>query len=95
MFPVACGRTWQPVISLLGDAPAIYSRAVGVWKMESATSSAATAASVPKIIKFGFKDYSTQQKKRFAVCNVCSAKISDTSSTTSNFIRHFRLHKEK
>ena len=47
-------------------------------------------AARPKMIKFGFKDYivDDSKKKRIAVCEVCSSKISDAITTTSNFFRH-------
>lgn len=62
--------------------------------MDTATTTPAPAPD-PRTIKFGFRDYTYTAKKRTAVCNICSAKISDSSATTSNFIRHFKLHSEK
>ena len=58
----------------------------------------AAASVTPKIVKFGFKDYVVDDanKKRTAVCRVCSIKISDTTTTTSNFIRHYKkTHRER
>ncbi|KAI9538357.1 hypothetical protein NQZ68_016399 [Dissostichus eleginoides] len=58
----------------------------------------AAASVTPKIVKFGFKDYVVDDanKKRTAVCRVCSMKISDTTTTTSNFIRHNKkTHRER
>ena len=51
---------------------------------------------IPKIIHFGYKEYTTTQNKRGATCKICNVKITDLPSTTSNFIRHFRTaHKER
>ena len=54
------------------------------------TGAAVMEAPRPKIIQFGFKDYivDDSKKKRTAVCMVCSSKISDAITTTSNFFRH-------
>ena len=67
--------------------------------LEAGASVDMAAVSVtPKIVKFGFKDYVVDDanKKRTAVCRVCSIKISDTTTTTSNFIRHYKKpHRER
>ncbi|KAI9542119.1 hypothetical protein NQZ68_023702 [Dissostichus eleginoides] len=57
----------------------------------------AAASVTKKIVKFGFKDYVVDDanKKRTAICRVCSIKISDTTTTTSNFIRHYKNPTEK
>ena len=57
----------------------------------------AAASVTPQIVKFGFKDYVVDDaNKRTAVCSVCSIKISDTTTTTSNFIRHYKkTHRER
>lgn len=53
-------------------------------------------STIPRIVQFGFKEYSTTLTKRGATCNICNIKITDTASTTSNFIRHFRTaHRER
>ncbi|XP_056598289.1 zinc finger BED domain-containing protein 4-like [Triplophysa dalaica] len=51
----------------------------------------------PQIVTFGYKDYELdrENKKRFARCRVCNTRISDTTTTTSNFIRHYKNHKER
>lgn len=51
----------------------------------------------PNIIMFGFKDYVVDDgsKKRTVVCKVCSSKISDTATTTSNFNGHYKILKER
>ncbi|KAG2459842.1 LRRK2 kinase, partial [Polypterus senegalus] len=50
----------------------------------------------PHIVTFGYKDFELDHtnKKRFARCRECNARVSDTTTTTSNFIRHFKNHKE-
>ncbi|XP_061880880.1 zinc finger BED domain-containing protein 4-like [Entelurus aequoreus] len=50
---------------------------------------------IPKIISFGYKNYEVVNTKRFAVCNTCGSKITDGQATTSNFVRHLKLHKER
>jgi len=56
----------------------------------------AAASITPKIVKFGFKNYAVDDTKRTAVCRVCSIKISDTTTKTSNFIRHYKkTHRER
>ena len=51
----------------------------------------------PKIIKFGFKDSVVDDgsEKRTVVYKVCNSKISDMTTTTSNFIHHCKTHKER
>ena len=70
------------------------------WQPTTAGASVnmAAASVTPQIVKFGFKDYVVDDanKKRTAVCRVCSIKISDTTTTTSNFIRHYKnTHRER
>ena len=58
----------------------------------------AAASVTPTIVKFGFKDYVVDDanKKRTSVCRVCSIKISATTTTTSNLIRHDKkTHRER
>ena len=50
---------------------------------------------IPKIVSFGYKNYEVVNKKRSAVCKTCGSKISDGDATTSNFVRHLKLHKER
>ena len=71
MFPVACGRTWQPIISLLRDAPAHLTVGRTGLKMEGAPSSAAVTASIPKIIQFGFKEIKLN-KRNDSPCARCA-----------------------
>lgn len=49
---------------------------------------------IPKVIAFGFKDFRVDNKKRIAVCKTCGRKINDVITTTSNFVRHLKSHKE-
>ena len=49
----------------------------------------------PRIIEFGFKDYVVKQRKRIAVCLTCNKTITDGDQTTSNFVRHLRIHRER
>ena len=77
------------VIALCMDKPPLREQVIkGAAVMEAAR---------PKIIQFGFKDYivDDSKKRRTAVCKVCSSKISDTTTTTSNFIRHYKTHKKR
>ena len=76
------------VIALCKDKLPLREQVIGAGVMEAAR---------PKMIKFGFKDYIVDdgKKKRTAVCKVCSSKISDTTTTTSNFIRHYKTHKKR
>uniref|UniRef100_A0AAY3ZWF3 HAT C-terminal dimerisation domain-containing protein n=1 Tax=Denticeps clupeoides TaxID=299321 RepID=A0AAY3ZWF3_9TELE len=50
---------------------------------------------IPKIVSFGYKNYEVVNKKRIAVCKTCGSKITDGDATTSNFVRHLKLHKER
>nr|XP_046223416.1 uncharacterized protein LOC124046739 [Oncorhynchus gorbuscha] len=50
---------------------------------------------IPKIIIFGYTDYTVVNKKRIATCKTCGKKITDGGATTSNFVRHLKLHKER
>lgn len=49
-----------------------------------------------RMIQFGFKDYVVDDllKMRTALFKVVSLKIIDTTTTTSNFIHHYKTHKE-
>ncbi|KAL7389924.1 hypothetical protein ABVT39_011917 [Epinephelus coioides] len=54
------------------------------------------AAAVPFVITFGYKNFKQDgTNKRSADCKVCSIKIKDAESTTSNFIRHLKTHLER
>lgn len=55
------------------------------------------AAPPPRIVQFGFVDFQVdiEKKKRKAACKECGAKITDTTTTTSNFIRHYKTHKKR
>ncbi|CAB1313696.1 unnamed protein product, partial [Coregonus sp. 'balchen'] len=44
---------------------------------------------------FGYKNYEVVDKKRVAICKTCGSKITDGAATTSNFVRHLKLHKER
>ncbi|CAB1343286.1 unnamed protein product [Coregonus sp. 'balchen'] len=50
---------------------------------------------IPKIVWFGYKNYEVVDKKRVAICKTCGSKITDGAATTSNFVRHLKLHKER
>ena len=50
---------------------------------------------IPKIVSFGYKNYEVVNKKRIAVCKTCGSKITDGDATTSNFVRHLKLHKSR
>ncbi|RXN14058.1 zinc finger BED domain-containing 4-like protein [Labeo rohita] len=50
---------------------------------------------IPKVVSFGYKNYEVVNKKRIAVCKTCGSKITDGDATTSNFVRHLKLHKER
>jgi len=65
------------------------------WGLESHD---LTRALLQKSLKFGFKDYVVDDAnmKRTAVCRVCSIKVSDTTTKTSNLIRHYKkTHRER
>ncbi|CAL9706637.1 unnamed protein product [Knipowitschia caucasica] len=50
---------------------------------------------IPKVVSFGYKDYQVINKKRTAVCKTCGSNITDGDATTSNFVRHLKLHKQR
>ncbi|XP_061904400.1 N-acetylglucosamine-1-phosphotransferase subunits alpha/beta-like isoform X2 [Entelurus aequoreus] len=49
---------------------------------------------MPKLVSFGYKNYDLVNKKRISVCKSRSSNITDGDATTSNFVRHLKLHKE-
>jgi len=53
---------------------------------------------IPRVIKYGFKDYTTKNKLMSATCSFCREKsvITDKIGTTSNFIKHLqRIHPDQ
>lgn len=50
-----------------------------------------------KMLKFGFKYdiVDDSSNKRTAVFKICSSEISDITTTSSNFIHHYKTHKER
>lgn len=55
-------------------------------------------ATIPRVIKFGFKDIQQQEQTVTATCLFCKKKtpISDKVGTTSNFVKHLkRIHPSK
>ncbi|KAI4830297.1 hypothetical protein KUCAC02_001937 [Chaenocephalus aceratus] len=50
---------------------------------------------IPKVVAFGYKNYAVLNKKRTAQCLTCATHITDGDATTSNFVRHLKLHKER
>ena len=54
-----------------------------------------SALVIPRVVKFGFIDFTVRKKSTTAVCKFCKSKTSITEKigTTSNFVRHLsRLH---
>lgn len=61
-----------------------------------ATGGTPAAAAVPFVIAFGYKNFKQDgTNKRSADCKVCSTRIKDAGSTTSNFIRHLKTHPDR
>ncbi|XP_043987015.1 uncharacterized protein LOC122839489 [Gambusia affinis] len=50
---------------------------------------------LPRVISFGYVGYEISTKKRTATCKTCKKRISDGDATTSNFVRHLKLHKDR
>jgi len=46
-----------------------------------------TAIAVPRVIKFGFKDFRQSNGKWFAVCNTCRKVLSDKTGVSSSFTK--------
>ncbi|KAG1925443.1 hypothetical protein F2P79_025533, partial [Pimephales promelas] len=51
-----------------------------------------SAGGIPRVVAFGFKNFSKQDGKRIALCKTCNVKIADSQTTTSNFVRHLKSH---
>jgi len=55
-------------------------------------------ANYPRVIQFGYKDFTTKDRTVSAGCKFCREKtvISDRVGTTSNFVKHLeRKHPER
>ena len=50
---------------------------------------------VPRVISYGFKNYSESVDKRTADCRFCKTKVTEVTRTTSNFVRHLKTHHEE
>lgn len=56
---------------------------------------ASQTGAIPFVIAFAYKDFAQTSSKRTATCKECGVKINDAGSTTSNFLRHLRTHKNR
>jgi hypothetical protein len=50
---------------------------------------------VPKVVKFGFKDFHLTTTKRSATCKAHGAEITDGPRTTSNFVHYLKTHPDR
>ena len=53
------------------------------------------SGTVPYVVTFCYKAFTQTANKRTATCKVCGIRINDAGSTTSNFIRHLKTHKDR
>ncbi len=59
------------------------------------TAASTPAAAVPFVKTFGYNNYTQGPNKRITKCSVCGIKIKDAVSTTSNVIRHLKMHPDR
>ena len=53
-----------------------------------------SSGTVPYVVTVGYKAFTQTANKQMATCKVCGIMINDAGSTTSNFIRHLKTHKD-
>ena len=48
------------------------------------------------MVAFGYREFTIlAYNRRVATCRECGRQITDTGSTTSNFIRHLKTHPDR